>query len=126
MEFIFNPLSGELEISGASVDVLGRADKMALVKCIKDVPPELEIEPDTHYVILLEKDLQMTLAIEGTDDGYSHAFIIDLITRDDVPSVSFEPAPYFKWVKPLELSANKIYKIIIENNVAMWLAVDNY
>ena len=82
---------------------------------------EITIDADKRYVVTMSGNTAFTLN-PPPQDGYSHAYELDLITEDY--AVSFQDN--INWVKPLEILPNTRYLIIIDQNLtAMWAAVTN-
>lgn len=55
------------------------------------------------------------------DDGYTHSYEIVLNVGDTAYSVAFSES--VKWVKDLEIEANTTYSIVIEDNLALYVAI---
>lgn len=55
------------------------------------------------------------------EDGYAHAYEIVLNVGDTAYSVAFPES--VKWVKDLEIEANTTYSIVIEDNLALYVAI---
>lgn len=55
------------------------------------------------------------------DDGYTHAYEIVLNIGDTAYSVAFPES--VKWVKDLEIEENTTYSIVIEDNLAIYVAI---
>lgn len=55
------------------------------------------------------------------EDGYTHAYEIVLNVGDTAYSVAFPDS--VKWVKDLEIEANTTYSIVIEDNLALYVAI---
>lgn len=54
-------------------------------------------------------------------DGYAHSYEIVLNVGDTAYSVAFPES--VKWVKDLEIEANTTYSIVIEDNLALYVAI---
>lgn len=55
------------------------------------------------------------------EDGYAHSYEIVLNVGDTAYSVAFPES--VKWVKDLEIEANTTYSIVIEDNLALYVAI---
>lgn len=55
------------------------------------------------------------------EDGYAHSYEIVLNVGDTAYSVAFPES--VKWVKNLEIEANTTYSIVIEDNLALYVAI---
>lgn len=55
------------------------------------------------------------------EDGYAHSYEIILNVGDTAYSVAFPES--VKWVKGLEIEANTTYSIVIEDNLALYVAI---
>lgn len=91
-----------------------KQDKTAIVTTIDAVTADNRsiIEVTGNVVISLEP---------YEDDGYAHSYEIVLNIGDTAYSVAFPES--IKWVKNLVIEANTTYSIIIEDNVAMYVAI---
>lgn len=81
---------------------------------------EITIDADKRYVVTMSGNTAFTLN-PPPQDGYTHAYEIVLYTSNTLYNIAFPED--IKWVKRLEILPNTCYNIIIEDNIAMWVAV---
>lgn len=91
-----------------------KQDKTAIVTPIDAVTA------DNRSIIEVTGDVVISL-VPYEQDGYAHSYEIVLNVGDTAYSVAFPES--IKWVKDLEIEANTTYNIIIEDNVAMYVAI---
>lgn len=87
---------------------------------IKIISNSTNVAPDTKSIIVVTSDITITLE-PYSRDGYTHSYQIVLDVGDTAYSVAFPES--VNWVKDLEIEANTLYYIIIEDNIAMYAAV---
>jgi hypothetical protein len=97
-------------------EIVTKQDKTAIV------PATNTVSVDKRSVIDVTGDVVINLE-PYEQDGYAHSYEIVLNVGGTAYSVSF-PSD-IRWVKDLEIAANKQFNIIIEDGIAMWAAVDN-
>lgn len=95
-------------------DISGKEDKIEIVES------DGMAYVDKRSVISIESDIVISLE-PYEDDGYAHSYEIVLNIGDTAYSVAFPES--IKWVKNLVIEANTTYSIIIEDNVAMYVAI---
>lgn len=91
-----------------------KQDKTAIVTTIDAVTA------DNRSIIEVTGDVVISL-VPYEQDGYAHSYEIVLNVGDTAYSVAFPES--IKWVKDLEIEVNTTYNIIIEDNVAMYVAI---
>lgn len=78
------------------------------------------VSVDNRSVIDVTGDVVISLE-PYEQDGYAHSYEIVLNIGDTAYSVAFPES--VKWVKDLEIEANTTYSIVIEDNLALYVAI---
>lgn len=80
------------------------------------------VEVDTKTYITCEGNANIFLK-QYEDDEYVHSYEIVLLMGESTYSISFPND--VKWIKPLTITENTRYNIIIEDNIATWVSIQN-
>lgn len=80
------------------------------------------VDVDTKTYITCEGSTNIFLN-QYEDDGYVHSYEIILLIGESTYSISFPNN--IKWIKPLTITKNTRYNIIIEDNIATWVSIQN-
>lgn len=101
------------ELVGQALDA--KQDKTAIVTATNNT-----VSVDKRSVIDVNSDVVISLE-SYESDGYAHSYEIVLNVGDTAYSVAFPES--VKWVKDLEIVANTTYSIVIEDNLALYVAI---
>ena len=80
------------------------------------------VDVDTKTYITCEGNAHIFLK-QYEDDEYVHSYEIVLLIGESGYSISFPNN--IKWIKPLTITKNTRYNIIIEDNIATWVSIQN-
>lgn len=80
------------------------------------------VDVDTKTYITCEGSTNIFLN-QYEDDEYVHSYEIVLLIGESGYSISFPNN--IKWIKPLTITENTRYNIIIEDNIATWVSIQN-
>lgn len=80
------------------------------------------VDVDTKTYITCEGSTNIFLN-QYEDDEYVHSYEIVLLIGESGYSISFPNN--IKWIKPLIITENTRYNIIIEDNIATWVSIQN-
>jgi hypothetical protein len=104
------------DVSGLATkeSLMAKQDKTAIVTATDAV------SVGNRSVINVTGDVVINL-VPYEEDGYAHSYEIILNVGDTAYSVAFPDS--VKWVKNLEIEANTTYSIVIEDNLALYVAI---
>jgi hypothetical protein len=104
------------DVSGLATkeSLMAKQDKTAIVTATDAV------SVGNRSVINVTGDVVISL-MPYEEDGYAHSYEIVLNVGDTAYSVAFPDS--VKWVKNLEIEANTTYSIVIEDNLALYVAI---
>ena len=81
-----------------------------------------EVSADTKTYITCDGNVNISLK-SHEEDNYVHSYEIVLLIGEIAYSISFPNS--VKWSKPLTITKNTRYNIIIEDNIATWVSIQN-
>lgn len=81
-----------------------------------------EVSADTKTYITCDGNVNISLK-SHEEDNYVHSYEIVLLIGEIAYSISFPNS--VKWSKPLTITKNTRYNIIIEDNIAIWTSITN-
>lgn len=108
-------------------DVSGLATREEIEQALNTKQDKTAIVTATDAVIAGNRSVidvtgDVVISLEPYEqDGYAHSYEIVLNVGDTAYSVAFPES--VKWVKDLEIEANTTYSIVIEDNLALYVAI---
>lgn len=127
-----NDIYDKIDINESSLQFLNQnlSDINRLVSLKEDKIPiqniqntniNITVNKNTLYIIDLVQNARFTFDTTEENDYLNEYYLILKMTTPY--SLSFPS--HIKWVRNLELEDNKTYYIVISQNIAMWVAINN-